>query len=131
MWPFRKKAPRDLRCWNEDWRVGDTAECIVGPQSAQWFSEVKPWNRPALRQQFIVTGFRDEIGADGNYHYLLDLKGWPVSLSTTAFRKVRTTSVEQSEVVERILKAKPGKDRVRKPTPQTEVSNLSPVTVEG
>lgn len=110
---FRKKpAPpiRDLRNWNEDWRVGDTAECVVD----RWHECVKPWERPARGQQFTVTGFSEGVNPDANARaYFLHLKGWPYGLTTTSFRKVRPVSAEQSEVVSRILNAKPGADNPR------------------
>lgn len=118
MWPFRKKPtpkpPRiDMRDWNEDWKIGDTAECIVDGVTYQWHECVKPWERPEFRQQFVVTGFSEYGAPDNTIRYFLALKDWPIELPTTAFRKVRPVREEQSEVVSRILNAKPGKDRVR------------------
>lgn len=117
MWPFRKrKAPkqsvRDERNWNEDWQVGDIAECVVDFDA--FHESVEPWHRPKLGQQFVVTGFSDATAAVGDVRaYFLKLEGWPVELETIAFRKLRSVTVENSEVVKRILNAKPGKDRVR------------------
>lgn len=115
MWPFKKKPspPQDLRVWNEDWQIGDTAECICG----DWHDSVKPWEKPQMGQRFIVTGF--EEGRDRSTKficYFLRFAEFRHGIETTAFRKVRSVAVEQSEVVERILKAKPGKDKVREPT---------------
>jgi hypothetical protein len=117
MWPFKRKpaSPRDMRFWNDDWKVGDTAECIVDGLSVTWHDTIPPWERPSLGQQFIVVGLSDEITTvDNSRRYFLHFKDWPVGLPTTGFRKVRTVTAEESEVVSRILKAKPGKDRVRK-----------------
>lgn len=132
MWPFsRRKEPEapppakpeplDLRNWNEDWKVGDTAECVVSPDSRRWLEECRPWERPALGQQFTVSGFSEnKIKSINAVAYFLELEGWPVRLSTTAFRKVRPVATEQSEIVQRILNAKPGADRKREDatTPQ-------------
>lgn len=117
-WPFgRKKSPtepRDCRVWNEDWRIGDTAECIFAPDDDRWADSVPPWNRPNLGEQFVVAGFVDDISNDGSSrHYFLKFDNWPVCISCTAFRKVRPVASEKSEIVERILTAKPGADRVR------------------
>ena len=119
MWPFRNKTapPRDARDWNDDWQIGDTAECIVDGVKATWHPAVKPWERPAFRQHLIVVGFREAVGKDNTLRYFLKLADWPTCLPTTGFRKVRSVAAEKSEVVERILKAKPGKDRVRETTP--------------
>lgn len=115
MWPFKKKPqpkapPRDERVWNEDWQVGDTAECC----SDVWSDLVKPWHRCKIGARFTVTGFAEGEADDGTLRYFLHLKGWPVAVSTTAFRKVRPVAREESEVAKRILKApKVGPDRVR------------------
>ena len=117
MWPFRKKPPappRDCRVWNDDWRVGDTAECIVGSGIQRWDVCVEPWHRPPLGARLTVSGFIEGVGARGNArYYFLKFSDWPIALPTQAFRKVRPVASEKSEVVERILTAKPGTDRVR------------------
>ncbi len=118
-WPFRKReAPKppivDGRVWNEDWKVGDIAECIVDGVNRRWHKNCQPWLRPAFGQQFIVVGFSEGEGIGTNsLRYFLKLKDWPVEVVTTAFRKVRPVATEKSEVVERILNAKPGVDRTR------------------
>ncbi len=115
MWPFSKKpapkAPfRDYRIWNEDWKVGDTAECVTD----NWHDCIPPWHRPAIGARFTVVGFSEGANDIARVRaYFLKLEGWPFELSCTAFRKVRPVAVEQSEVVSAILNAKPGADRVR------------------
>jgi len=113
MWPFKKKAPppRDCRNWNEDWQVGDTAEVVA----TTWVDDIPPWERLPLGARYTVTGFSDSTGhyKPHNRHYFLRLQGLAAGYSTTCFRKVRTVKTEESEVVQRILKAKPGKDKVR------------------
>lgn len=116
MWPFRKKSQPsvDRREWNEDWQVGDTAECIVDGARIIWHPDISPWERPVFGQKFTVSGFCEGRGNGGTLHYFLKFSDWPIPLSTTGFRKVRTVKSEESEVVKRILKApNPGKDRVR------------------
>ena len=118
MWPFRKNpkstAPCDMREWNEDWKAGDTAECIVDGITWRWAESVKPWERPAFGQRLTVTGFYEGPGKDGAIYYFLKLEGWPRKLPTQGFRKVRPVASEKSEIVERILNAEPGADRKRR-----------------
>ncbi len=114
-WPFgNKREPADRRVWNDDWLVGDIAECIIGPDSSLWSSACEPWYRPQFRQQFHVVGFSDDVaaGREGLFYFLI-LDGWPVALPTQAFRKVRPVATEQSSIVEQILTVKPGADRAR------------------
>jgi len=119
MWPFKKKPapsahPADLRVWNEDWRVGDTAECIVDGVTSTWHPTVRPWERVPFGGRLTVSAFADGQGTDHTLRYFLRFSDWPIALPMAAFRKVRPVSTEQPEVVKRILKApKPGKDRVR------------------
>ena len=115
MWPFRKKpAPlADMRVWNEDWKIGDTAECIVGQED--WHSSIKPWNCPAKGAQLIVTRFHEGPNLENTAtFYFLHFDGISCGLSTQCFRKVRPIFTKQSAVVEQILTAKPGADKVRK-----------------
>lgn len=109
------QGPKDFRVWNENWRVGDTAECIVGlpGYDEYWGAETPPWLRLEPGQRLTVSGFSEGQDRSGNLRYFLKFSDWPCNLPTIAFRKVRTA--KQSEVVERILKAKPGQDRVREP----------------
>ena len=117
MWPFKRNPPPlvDNRVWNEDWRVGDTAECIIGQD--KWNTLIPPWEKPAKGQRLTVSGFRDGIGYGSRaaYYFLL-FSDWPVGLSTQAFRKVRTVTAEATNVAQRILDAPtPGPDIVRVP----------------
>ena len=108
---------RDGRVWNEDWKVGDTAECILPPDSGSWHDCVPPWSRPTLHQRFTVTGFTDYTHPDANIRaYMLHFKEWPTPLSCNAFRKVRTveTDVSASESVLNKITATPGKEVERK-----------------
>lgn len=118
MWPFRKKPkpPIDARVWNEDWKVGDVAECIVGPDF--WGPDDAPWLRAELGGRYVVVGFSDGLSVGGSHRrFFLHLKGLPRGVDCTCFRKVRPVATEESEVVQRILNAKPGADRVREDAP--------------
>lgn len=113
---FKKKPapPADRRVWNEDWQIGDTAECIRD----DWYNPpVPPWEQPRVGQHFIIAGFRESIGTRGSLAYYLVFEGLPKEWGweTSCFRKVRPEAKEESEIVERILKAKPGKDQPRLP----------------
>lgn len=117
-WPFKRKPeppapPQDCRDWNEDWQIGDIAECVTKPDG--WHPRVKPWERVPFGARYTVVGF-SEARVANKLAYFLRLSGVPHGIETTAFRKVRPQAKQQSEVVERILKAKPGKDRVREPS---------------
>lgn len=115
MWPFRKKTrspapPVDRRIWNEDWRIGDIAECV----SDRFHESVEPWERPNIGDRLIVTGFSEGLGASGDkLHYFLHFAELPTAFSTNGFRKVRPVSAKNSEIATRILNAKPGADKVR------------------
>jgi hypothetical protein len=116
MWPFKRKPPpaplRDCRDWNDDWKVGDTAEVIPG----EWCETVPPWERLPTGARYTVVGFCEAVD-DGARYYFLRLAELELSYTTQCFRKVRPVAAEKSEIVERILKAKPGKDRVREGAP--------------
>ena len=118
-WAFwRKPLPpplKDVRDWNDDWKVGDIAECVVDGINVIWSDGVEPWNRPKFRQHLTVSGFA-EAKNDNKRFYVLKFSDWPVSLETRGFRKARPQVSEKSEVVERILTATPGKDKVREPS---------------
>lgn len=117
-WPWQKKkppAPRDARVWNDDWQIGDTAECVI--DFDEWHDCVDPWERIPKGTMLTVVGFSDQVNSKANVRaYMLHFKERGNAWSTTAFRKVRSVSAEQSEVVQRILTAKPGVDRVRETT---------------
>ena len=112
-WKFWKKdPPKDRRRWNEDWQVGDTAECIADFDA--WHDDVPPWLRLKKGSRYVVKGFHDSVSDRYNIRaYFLVLDGLETSYTCTAFRKVRPIAKEESEIVERILNAKPGRDKVR------------------
>lgn len=117
---FRRKPepptpPRDERVWNEDWQVGDTAECIVDGIRTSWRKDIPPWERPAFGQRLVVAGFKECPATDNSIRYFLVFVDWPCPMCTEGFRKVRPVATEQSEFVQHILTAKPGIDRVREP----------------
>ena len=104
MWPFTRKptppAPIDRRDWNEDWKVGDTAECVV--ERDQWHKETKPWEIPGNGDKLVVKGFAQECDLDGALNYFLLFDEYPNGLTTYSFRKIPA------------LTAKPGQDNPRK-----------------
>jgi hypothetical protein len=117
MWTFKKApppkpSPPDKRVWNEDWQIGDIAECVP----CNWYERVPPWMRPKAGSRFVVRGFSEQLGSDGALRYFLHFDELPHGLSTGAFRKVRPIANGQSEIVERILSAPAGKDNVRETT---------------
>lgn len=102
--------PKDRRVWNEDWRVGDIAECVT----TDWHEDTVPWHKPQKGQRLTVSGFCEDLNFSGHRAYFLEFADWPVALQTTAFRKVRPVSTSaETSIGERILKAKPGPDKVR------------------
>ncbi len=109
--PSSPAGPIDRRDWNDDWQVGDTAECIAGFDD--WHPDVKPWHRLAKGTRLIVSGFMERVASDNTLRYFLQFEGLSSGWSTDAFRKVRPVASEKSEIVERILTAKPGKDKKR------------------
>jgi hypothetical protein len=115
-WPFNRKKPEpkpepiDRRDWNEDWQVGDIAECIV--EIGDWNETVKPWERPAKGDRLVVAGFDEGIDSGGKtLDYFLRFNGLPHGLSTRGFRKVRP--IAYPEIVERILNAPVDPEKVR------------------
>lgn len=60
IWPFKRKAkpPRDERGWNEDWQIGDMAECVL----ADWLSDI-PQN-PAIGEVRTVAALFEGQAAE-------------------------------------------------------------------
>lgn len=121
IWPFKRKQPpappappKDTRVWNDDWSVGDTAECVV--EWDAFTDDVKPWERPAKGQRLTVSGFSEKIGkGTDSLYYFLSFSDWAIELPTQAFRKVRpVTQAIETSIGAKILKAKPAPDRKRK-----------------
>lgn len=124
MWPFKKKPnpPLDLRDWNDDWKVGDTAECIVDGITLNWSHTIPPWERPAFREQLIVKGFSERTCREGHkIAYFLHFQGKKFGMETRGFRKVRPIEKKaetNTSIKDKILKpTKVGPDRVREPQP--------------
>lgn len=114
---FRKKKsepPMDCRVWNEDWQVGDIAECVV--EYKDFCQIIPPWQRPRKGQQLTVSGFSEGFGEGVNAtFYFLKFSDWPIELPTQAFRKVRPVEQKQeTSISEKILTSKPAPDIVRK-----------------
>lgn len=118
IWPFKKKpAPQptiDNREWNEDWRVGDIAECIRG----EW-PNIEPWLAPRKGEKLKVAAFRDgrQIGKPNVLLYGLVFAEYDGAFVTTGFRKVLPVKeAEETSIGEKILKAKPAPD-IKRPKP--------------
>lgn len=107
--PAQPSKPIDGRNWNEDWKIGDIAECV----SSAWHETVKPWERPNLGDKLIVTGFKEGVGTGVNrIAYFLLFAEYDHGLETLGFRKVLPIStVAESEIGQKILRAKPAPDR--------------------
>lgn len=120
-WKFWKKeppkpvasGPKDMRVWNDNYKLGDTVECVAS--SEDWHRDSPPWYIPEKGQRFIVTGFKQGLGMHGKgLYWFLYLSDWPISLPTQAFRKVRPVSeASETEIGAKILNAKGAPDRVR------------------
>lgn len=113
--PAPPPQPRDERVWNEDWQVGDIAECVS--DSGDWHPDLKPWLRLAKGSRWIVRGFSEGPTQSGDsIQYFLYLEGTPSKggYSVTAFRKVRPIAQEQTTTAQRILDAPVGPEIERK-----------------
>ena len=119
-WKFWKRKPQqpekpiDLRIWNEDWQIGDIAECIE--EFDNWHDCMKPWDRPKKGQRLTVSNLSEDLGfQEKEIYYYLTFADWHLSLPTQCFRKVRPVgNAEESEICQKILNVKSGPDKVRK-----------------
>ena len=112
----RTPSPLDRRFMNEDWRVGDLAECIVG----DW--DPGSPHDPRLGERLRVSGLRDGVSATGYCRaYFLLFEGKPQNYSwiNLGFRKLRPSIEPASEEFRRELK-----DRLK--TRQPETTNYRP-----
>jgi hypothetical protein len=108
-WFRRKPAPpakpiRDLRNMNEDWAVGDLAQCIDG----NWpdTSQANPKVGDVLRVAEVIDG----TTRPANYRaYGLGFSGKPSNIywECTAFRKLRPATTEFSEQMKALRPIKP------------------------
>lgn len=88
MWPFtRKPKPIDPGRINEDWRVGDLAECLNDKGWSDSDTDEPDQTGPELGDVHKVIGISDRIAKCGGWY--LDLKGFPGEwFVATSFRKV-------------------------------------------
>lgn len=94
MWPFRKRII-DLREWNEDWRAGDLAECMVDPGG--WIGLPSSIAAPQRERIYRVLGVSEALAMTGVLLIGLKLEGLPnARWQCTHFRKVRP-SIEGCE----------------------------------
>ena len=106
MWPFtRKPKPINPGPINEDWRVGDLAECII-PRGDRWHGGGGPENGDVLCVTEVHAGRGYFTGRPG---WFLGLKGEPLSrYDARYFRKVPPLNTEASaEFTAKIRACKP------------------------
>lgn len=103
---FRKK-PIDLRVWNEDWKIGDMAQCI----NDNWVGD--PGDAPKKGRCYEVKDTTEGLAIGGKaIIYGLKFYEFPGRFwQTTHFRKFN----RRLRIIERILNARPGRDVVREP----------------
>jgi hypothetical protein len=83
---FGPPPPEDRREWNEDWRVGDLAECING----SWLND--PPHSPQPPSIYRVREIDEGVTADGSAIIVaLNLEGLSDWWGCTGFRKLRPT----------------------------------------
>ena len=80
-WPFRRR-PRVRPPINEDWRTGDTAECIGGDWRAG------PPRRPGRGDRAIVLSVRPGHADGRELGWALELLGYAGLWDARGFRKV-------------------------------------------
>jgi len=106
MWPFtRKPKPINPGPINEDWRVGDLAECLK-PDDHHWNSTSGPERGDVMRVVEVHAGRDNVFGRPG---WFLGLKGEPFwRFDAKAFRKVPPLNSEASaEFTAKIRACKP------------------------
>ena len=100
MWPFSKPQPK-LPPINEDWAVGDLAECVVG---GTWYG-----NAPGPDLGDVCTVARVAPGHDlrtGAPDWGLWFRAWRGPFAASCFRKVPARSTDV-EIVARIKRSRP------------------------
>lgn len=123
MWPFTRKKradapdavpPKDQRVWNEDWRVGDVAQCVN--RSGNWSGRGVG---PTYGERLVVTGVCEGVFPGNFLGYRLEFAEFPGCVFVcTEFRKVRPQASEIVSAAARILRVpahKLGKDKLREP----------------
>lgn len=108
MWPFtRKPKPLNPGPINEDWRVGDLAECVL-PRGHVWPKE-GPDNGDVTKVTDVVAGLGKQTGKPG---WFLGLSGFHNNYEATGFRKVPPlNSAATAEFSESIKALRPKKVR--------------------
>jgi hypothetical protein len=100
MWPFtRKPKPINPGPINEDWRVGDLAECVTSGDGSDWRHDLN--NAPAIgpafgdvrRVQAVFVGQSRQLRRP---LWWLVVNGIPANLPATCFRKVPPLNSEAS-----------------------------------
>lgn len=93
-WPFRRRKIVDRRILNEDWAVGDLAECLVDPAMWGFDSGDEPRKGAVLR----VTRIEDRVASVMDVRaYFLHFEGHACCYECRGFRKIRPEEVPASD----------------------------------
>ena len=92
MWPFSKKTPQPRNPINEDWAIGDLAECLA---EGDWEPDPEgPENGDVLKVIGIDTG---PVGLKNEIAWRLQFAPWKgVAFASEHFRKVPPLSEQES-----------------------------------
>lgn len=94
MWPFtRKPKPLNPGPINEDWRVGDLAECML-PIGWGWAMDADGPDRGDVCR--VVHVYPGITTGSGEHAWFLLLKGFHDGFATNSFRKVPPLNSEAS-----------------------------------
>jgi hypothetical protein len=113
IWPFsRKPKPPNPGPINEDWAVGDLAECMVpvGPNGLGWPCKIGPGKGDVLKVQRVASGHC----SDGSYGWGLWFGQYPRGYGADAFRKVPPLNSKASAEFTAQIKAIKPKERARR-----------------
>ena len=97
IWPFKRKE--SIPPINEDWCVGDEAECIT---PGEWDDAVGPEIGDVFVVQCVMSG---RCSQTGKPLWGLRFKPWEINFDTLYFRKLVQNSVVSDYIVARIRKA--------------------------
>lgn len=104
IWPFKKRPtspPQKLPPINEDWAVGDEAECVKG---CSWFGGKEgPDTGDIFTVRKVMAG---KCAQTGKPDWGLAFKPWPHAYGAFCFRKVRPVAVT-AEWIERVMRGEP------------------------
>lgn len=108
MWPFTRKPQPNARQItpgpiNEDWRVGDLAECMTGG----WPDNLGPEKGDVCRVSGVGPGIASHGYKRGKPLWFLSLKGFPgADFDAAEFRKVPSLESEADAAFKAELKSR-------------------------